>query len=128
MSNYAFTQHSIKKGNNVYPSSYALVSEFKGRNSPVTKQPVSITLWRLFDKDTLIDKFVIVLESAWRREEIHDLTPHTAYDKFDRLKKWWEQRFAAQPHYEAVTLTDKEAFKQPERSKYDTQTVFRTSI
>lgn len=88
MSNYAFTNHSIKDTQS--HKNYALVSEFKGRNSPVTKQPVSITLWRLFDKDTLIDKFVIVLESAWKREEIHDLTPHKAYDKFDRLKRWWE--------------------------------------
>lgn len=69
---------------------YALVDEFKGRNSPFTNQPVKVSLWRQFNAKTLIDKFVIVLESAYQREEIHDLSPSKAYDKFDRLKKWWE--------------------------------------
>ena len=73
-----------------FRDNYALVAEFKGRNSPVTHAPVLITLWRQFDAKTLIDKFMIVLDSAYKHEEIHDLTPRKACDKFDRLKKWWE--------------------------------------
>lgn len=69
--------------------SYALVDEFEGRDSPVTQQPVKMTLWRLFDKDTLQDIFLLILESAWQREEIHGLTPAKALDKWERLKKWW---------------------------------------
>ena len=69
---------------------YALVAEFKGRNSPVTKQPVKMSMWRLFDREHLIDKCLIILESAYLREELHDLTPSQARDKWDKLVRWWE--------------------------------------
>ena len=71
-------------------NNYALVDTFKGRNSPVTNQPVTMTLWRLFDRNKLQDIFLIVLESAYQREELHDLSPSKARDKWERLKKWWE--------------------------------------
>ena len=69
---------------------YALIDAFKGRNSPVTKQPVHMSLWRLFNQKTLQDVFLIVLESAWKREEVHNLSPRQAQDKWERLKRWWE--------------------------------------
>lgn len=67
----------------------AVVDEFVGRVSPVTKHPVKVTMLRHFDQKTLQDVWAIQFVSGNKMEEYSGLTPQQARTKWDYAKAWW---------------------------------------
>lgn len=66
-----------------------LIEKFTGRESPATKLPVTILLFRQFDAKTLIDIYKVELISGSKHEVYDNLCRSEAIHKFEANKKWW---------------------------------------
>ena len=68
---------------------YALIDSFKGRDSPLTAQPVHILLFRNFNPQTLQDTYKVELVSGNKHEIYRNLCYSQAIAKFQSNVRWW---------------------------------------
>lgn len=67
----------------------ALIDKFIGRTSPVTKHPVTIKLFRLFNPKTLQDVYKVEFISGNKHEVYDKLSYNQAMSKYQAAKRWW---------------------------------------